>query len=550
MKNPDHKILPGAVEDMNGDGSGDLIFAITGGFSRHPRNVFIFDVLHNSLIKSPESGAYIKELFLFDLDKDGYDEILLETFAAENYNYDFFPYSDTSSWMMVLDNNLDFLFPPIEFTGSIGVCDSKPFKSKKGQILLMGNFHHASASKIPGKLFLTDLHGTLLKEKELDQNGIVFKMDLLSINDTNLNTKAIGVVEQEGLFEIDENLNLKNISHRKYPLKIIESIDFDSDGKDEFIILAPDLKKYLILCNDFSHPVELDFPIQSTNPLFSIKLNGDKPPQLSVQGDQDWKLFDYGINPFWRFRFLIWLGIYLSVLSFILVIRKLYSFQLKKRYETEKKITTLQLSSVKAQMEPHFIMNTINTIGSSIYRQKPDEAYQLLLNFSGMVRSLLLSSDKLTSSLKEELDFVKNYLDLEKSRFSEVFDYKINEPESIDKEIIIPKMIIQLHVENALKHGLLPKKSGGILTVDIAKAKEYLQITITDNGIGRNLASKNISQSTGKGMKILAQMFDTYNKYNRMPLRQEIIDLYEDGGSPAGTKVQIFVPLDFNPEIY
>ena len=191
-------------------------------------------------------------------------------------------------------------------------------------------------------------------------------------------------------------------------------------------------------------------------------------------------------------------------------------------------------------------MNTINTIGSSIYRYKPDEAYNLLLNFSGMVRSLLISSDKLTRSLREELDFVKNYLELEKSRFSEVFNFSINEDEAISDAAIIPKMIIQLHVENALKHGLLPKKSGGILAINISSEAEYLKIIITDNGIGRNLASKNMSQSTGKGMKILGQIFETYNKYNRIPLRQEITDLSDDGGNPAGTKVEIYIPLDFN----
>lgn len=109
-------------------------------------------------------------------------------------------------------------------------------------------------------------------------------------------------------------------------------------------------------------------------------------------------------------------------------------------------------------MEPHFIMNTINTIGSSIYRQKPDEAYNLLLNFSNMARSLLLSSDTLTRILKEEPDFVRNYLELEKTRFSEVFDFSIHVEEGFDPEAIIPKMIIQLHVENALKHGLMPLK--------------------------------------------------------------------------------------------
>jgi sensor histidine kinase YesM len=120
----------------------------------------------------------------------------------------------------------------------------------------------------------------------------------------------------------------------------------------------------------------------------------------------------------------------------------------------------------------------------------------------------------------------------------------------VDPETIIPKMIIQLHVENALKHGLLPKKTGGMIDIAISNDQENLVITITDNGVGRSLASKNISQSTGKGMKILGQFFETYNNHNKNKLRQEIIDLFDNENNPAGTQVKIYVPSDFNKDIY
>ena len=111
-------------------------------------------------------------------------------------------------------------------------------------------------------------------------------------------------------------------------------------------------------------------------------------------------------------------------------------------------------------------------------------------------------------------------------------------------------MILQIHAENALKHGLLPKKAGGLLEISISKEEEDILLTIKDNGIGRNASGKSNSQSTGRGMKILGQLFQTYNKYNRKPLRQEIIDLYDNDQKPAGTLVKIFVPLDFNEQIY
>jgi len=123
---------------------------------------------------------------------------------------------------------------------------------------------------------------------------------------------------------------------------------------------GPSQKVHIILRNNFGHPVEFDFPIQSTNPIFSVKLNGEEPPQFSVQGDLEWKLYDYGINPVYRSDFLSISGLYVG-LGFIGIIRNLYAIQLKRRYETERKIASLQLSGIKAD-GASFIFNVINSI--------------------------------------------------------------------------------------------------------------------------------------------------------------------------------------------
>jgi two-component sensor histidine kinase len=550
LKDPDYVIFPGGVTDENGDGFEDLVFSISSGFSRQPRNVFIYDLKNDTLRKSPASAVFISNIFLQDLDNDRYQEIILSTFAADNYNGDPYPYSDSSCWLMILDHTLNFMFQPVEFPGPIGSVEAAVLDKEHGEKSIMGNYHHGSITRKPGKIFLTDLKGKLIRQKDIEQNSALFTMNFLTPFKTN-NSKVIsGIAINAGFFEIDEMLNIKKVSNLKFPRSKYSVLDIDQDGHDEIIIPANGLQKHLILRDDFSSPVAIDFPVQSVVPVFSVKLNGNEPPQLSVQGDQDWKLFNYGINPVYHYRFLVWLALYLFILGFILLIRMLYSFQLRKKYETEQKITRLQLSGIKAQMEPHFIMNTINTIGSSIYRKKPEEAYKLLLNFSGMVRSLLVSSDKLTRTLEEEIEFVKNYLELEKSRFGDSFSFTITQADDVNPETVIPKMIIQMHAENALKHGIMPKKSGGNVDIEISRDQDYLVINISDNGIGRNAAGKKMSESTGKGMKILAQLFETYNKHNSKPLRQEITDLYDEDRNPSGTMVKIFVPLGFNEGIF
>ncbi|MBP6872241.1 MAG: histidine kinase [Bacteroidales bacterium] len=549
LKNPDYFILEGGVTDMNGDDMDDLVFGINTGFLRQPRNVYIYDIMNDSLKKSPQSGAFITNITLQNLDKDNFKEIILSTFASSNFNKEPYPYTDTCSYLMVLDHDLNFLFPPLVFPVPTSNLQSLPIKSKSEDSFLFCKYTHASKIDHPGKFYIIENHGKIIKTKDIPVSDKLINLRLFSTVKNKSGGKIYGLMDGEGFYEIDQNLNLKRIRWKSLFGNPI-SIDLDLDTKEELIFLALDLKKHIIFRNNLTHPVAIDFPIQSSSPIFTVKLNGPNPPQLSVQGDQVWKLFDYGINPVWRFRFLIWAGIYLAALGFILLIRKLYSFQLKKKYETEQKITRLQLAGIKAQMEPHFIMNTINTIGSSIYRKKPEEAYGLLLNFSGMVRSLLLSSDKLTHTLEEEIGFVTNYLELEKSRFANLFTYEISIDEGVKKDIIIPKMIIQLHAENALKHGLMPKRSGGILKISVDRFPGNIVITITDNGVGRNMASKNMSESTGKGMKILGQFFDTYNKNNKNPLRQEIVDLFDLDNKPAGTMVNIHVPADFNAGIF
>lgn len=551
LKDPDYLFLPGKVADMNGDGFGDLVFAINAGFSRYPRRVFIYNIANDSLKVSPEYGAFIGDIYIANLDQDSYDEIILDTYAADNLNDTPANYSDSSSWLMVLDDNLEFLFPPQEFHGPAGDVRAFPISWDGVRVDgLVGNAKYISEGLWKKMLFIADLNGNIVLSKEYgdtkDWPSFNFVPSFKGLNNNNI----LLVNELSGFYSLNKDLDYKLIKRMNLSIRPPEFIDIDQDQQDEILVLSEDQSKYKIYRSDFSNPVEIDFPIQRRRPLLSVKLNGPDPPQLSVQGDQVWKLFDYGINPLWNLRFLIWAGIYAAVLGFVMVIRKLYSFQLKKRYETEKKIARLQLASVKAQMEPHFIMNTINTIGSSIYRQKPDEAYQHLVNFSGMVRSLLVSSDKLTRTLGEELEFVKNYLELEKSRFEGVFSYTVKVAENINQESLIPKMIIQLHTENALKHGLLPKKSGGLLEIDIESEPDYIDISIKDNGIGRSSAAKAQTFSTGKGMKIMAQLFETYNRHNPKPISQEIIDLTDNEGDAAGTMVKIRIPIKFNFEIY
>lgn len=550
LADPDFTIIPGKMADMTGDGYGDLVFAINTGFSRQPRNVFVYDILNDSLKSSPKSGAFIGGISLDNLDEDPFYEIMIYTSATDNYMEDPVPYSDSSSWLMVLDHTLEFMFPPMEFHGRTGNVKTISTMSDTHGKILVCSAKYQSKSKFVDKLFLIDLKGDIIREKPFSHENplTLFKTDPISFGKDTVN--MLGYILNQGFYEIESDLRTRKLSDILLTHWDPQFLDIDLDGTDEIILLQTNQQKHQVLRHNFTGAVELDFAVQSTPLILSVKRNGDLPPQLSVQGDRVWKLFNYGLNPVYRLRFLIWLGIYLIILGFILAIRKLYFIQLKKKYETERKIATLQLAGVKTMMEPHFIFNVINSIGSSIYQEQKDQAYQLVVRFSTMVRSLLSTSGQLVYTLQEEIDFVRNFLELENARFPKLFSYSINIDEEINADQMIPRMLIQLHVENALKHGIRPKGFGGLLQVEVNKEAGYMKIEVRDNGVGRNAEVPGKVDSTGKGMKILHQLFETYNRHNRLPIKQQVTDLFNEDRSPSGTLVEVWVPLDFNDRIY
>jgi LytS/YehU family sensor histidine kinase len=202
-------------------------------------------------------------------------------------------------------------------------------------------------------------------------------------------------------------------------------------------------------------------------------------------------------------------------------------------------------------------MNAINAVVDAINREEKEQARDNLLHFSKMYRSLVLSADKIKRSLREEIDFTENYLALEKFRFGNRFTYNIRIDPDVDLGWEVPKMVIQSPVENAVKHGLRTKDvgcgawdvgrgtegEGGFILIRVRNEERALVLEITDNGVGREAAAKEGKTSTGKGMEIMEQFFDLYHKITGIRVQSNIMDLRDETGKAAGTKVVVIIPL-------
>ncbi|MCD4675502.1 MAG: histidine kinase, partial [Desulfobacula sp.] len=185
----------------------------------------------------------------------------------------------------------------------------------------------------------------------------------------------------------------------------------------------------------------------------------------------------------------------------------------------------------------------INTLSSVIFEQDKKTAHKFLVELSAIIRSTLKNSKDISVSLKEEIDFVKNYLQIQQFRHDNIFDYKINIGTAIDDNTPIPKMIIQTFAENSVKHGLVQKDGKGNLLIEIIRHKDNLSIIVEDDGIGREKAAQVSLGSTGKGHGIINQIIDMYNKLKNTSVTYKIIDKYDDEGNTSGTKVEVVVPL-------
>ncbi len=218
----------------------------------------------------------------------------------------------------------------------------------------------------------------------------------------------------------------------------------------------------------------------------------------------------------------------------------------KKRAMIKRNILLSELKALRSQMNPHFIFNSMNSIQHFILEQETESANLYLANFSSLMRKILENSKHNYIKLSEELESIELYLDLEKLRFEDKFDFKINFDEDIDPDLIsIPPMLIQPYLENAILHGLMPKKEKGLLLLSFnLLEKNTILCAIKDNGIGREEANKiNVLRKKHRstGMKNIEERLEILNKMNRSNMKVKIIDLYDQKGEASGTQVDLYI---------
>jgi len=237
------------------------------------------------------------------------------------------------------------------------------------------------------------------------------------------------------------------------------------------------------------------------------------------------------------------LGIALTILS-VLYLGRLRMHKKEKEDRLRAELSRLQMNSVLSQFDPHFTFNVISAIGSLIMKGEKEFAYDYITILGGLLRTILGEGSVSIKPLSDEIDFVKKYCELQKLRFKDRINFSVVIDKNVDLQREIPKMTIQLFVENAIKHGLEDRNDGGKVDVKIIKNSHSLEITVLDNGIGRAASSKPVAEGSGKGLKMITGLFEAMNVHNSANATIEIIDL-EKNGEAAGTFIKILIPDDY-----
>ncbi|MBU2650101.1 MAG: histidine kinase [Bacteroidetes bacterium] len=322
-------------------------------------------------------------------------------------------------------------------------------------------------------------------------------------------------------------LDYSNPSKNKYQFKL-ENYDVDWIHRDadrriaEYANIAPGTYKFKVIASNN------DGVWNHEGLSFSIIIH---PPWYST----------------WIFRILF--SLFVVFLAWFLVYRRIKT--IRKRHEVEKKVLyiekqlfDIEQKALRLQMNPHFIFNSLNAIQSFVIASDTDKAIHYLSKFSQLMRLILYNSRESAVPIRDEIKALTYFMDIERLRFDNKFDYDIQLDPLIDEEFLaIPPMILQPYVENAILHGLINSQNPGMIRLEMKLEEDTVFCIIEDNGIGREEARR-IKELSGikrqsRGMMITQERLDLLNKQHKDKYSVKVIDLSDNNGNATGTRVEI-----------
>lgn len=479
-----------------------------------------------------EKGFYYLEklnVMFFDLKSNTSILVFkLPSFATDNYNY----------IQNIFKDSKNRLWIPLEF-GGVYLYD---LKLKKNIILSAKNGINSNSTREVkedknGLIFLL-CNGGFYFYNELQNRFVDF--DNLSHRVTNdwyehclFFTQNNNIfVSRENDFYIIESANVL-ASHDEVPV-ITRFCGQNYEFKNSFKnVSVPDFQTdaNIFISNfDFSGAQETIFEYQLNNfewkqlskgtnqILFSNLSAANYVLKIRVFGSKKSNVYYFKITQVWYKSKWFYIAGIAGLILLILVAILNFNNKKSKEKELQKRIAELKLVALQSQLNPHFLFNCLTSISGLIKTKAYDKAEKILIDFAQLMRSVLLNSNKDLITLEEELKISKLYLDIEKVRKSDAFDYEISVADNIDKKMLVPPLILQPFLENSIKHGFVYKttEDKGLIEIKIYKENKSYLIEIKDNGQGISENRFSLDNHLSMGIDIQKERLYQYEQTHNL----------------------------------
>jgi hypothetical protein len=524
------------VGDADHDGNSEIIFSIISGYSRFPRIMVMYHPDTGKLIKSQDVGINPLSITFYDLNHDGVQEILAGSTAGYNWtNSTGSLFLDNRPYLLAYDKDLNLFFPPVPFSEGINNNIQFFVDSTDRKEIVVFQFNRSLATKKMIRAYTVDFTGMLKDSVYFPEYGKSFAFQVFPFDGGYWLYTGDKMVKMDNTLKV---IGVKDIviSVMMYPNPLIVK------GSPEFVTRDMLAKKACFYTENFNHKVEKDFVDETIkNIILDIGKGAD---YFMVQTNLNEYTYRFQKNWIYYVKYLVYILIYLLSVSFIWLIQRIREKQLHERFELQNQLRDVEIKYLRMQMDPHFMFNAFNSMALLMKNGEKEEAFDAFMKFTKMVRSNFDFSDRFSRPLSEEMQMVNHFLDINKLRFREKLDFRITIAEDVPMNMLIPKMMLQIHIENALKHGLARLEKSGTIHINIIRQEDVILVAIEDNGIGRLKAAKLNPDSTKQGLKMLQAMYERLNQQSKTKIIQEIIDLTDEQGNAAGTRVVIRVPLN------
>lgn len=514
------------------EGTPNLVVSLVSGYSTYPRYIYTVNLEKASVKRSPylTNSVVIKEIE--DIDQDGKLEILVSSNSYDNGQaLKFSPRSDASSWIMVLDENLEFEFDPIEIP--IPFSSAHSYYWQEDQIITLIN--NKVDPHFPPKLIQRTNKGNTVDSILLPRDRYILYKQKSPSTSWLVSIDKGAIIRLNDDFTLTERIQVPKFSYVHFQ-------DLTGDDLEEIILVSTIENQLSVYEPDLSNPIHYKLENPKNVP-HSIEFEKDVDGfTISLQLGDNIEQLHYSKNRYYWMRFPLYVGIFGLIYLITQLILKGYQLKEAKKRKLETEMAELQLKTIKNQVDPHFVFNAINTISDMTLMNDKLEADQMIAGFSKLMRQTLNSSDKIVHSLKDEIEFVDTYVSFQLVRFKQSFKYLKEIDPSIDLSLNIPKHMIYTYIENAIKHGMNGIEGASLILKTKSKGPNLI-IEIENHGKGVRLNGKKHKHSTGNGLKIMDRIIRLFEQRYQKKIKVSITDIYSNS-APMGVCVEIIIPKE------